>query len=788
MLNPGDILNGRYAIIAKLGQGGFGQTYKAKILTQPGHPICVVKEITPPITLTPRLAKDLEQRFVREAKSLVSLGEHPQIPKLFDYFQKNNKFYLVQEYIEGYDLSEEIEIGKPPLPESQVIQILTDVLEILQAVHQQNMIHRDIKPSNLRRRTQDQKIVLLDFGAVKELTSVLINSDETSDTFTRSIGTPGYMPPEQQHGNPQFSSDIYSLGMICIQALTGIHPRTLPTDPSTGNIIWRYSTIDHNMIDVNPALEQIINKMVCYHFRERYKSVSEVLEELRYLPNQPASTPTYPAPKKTPIISKKKVLVMGLGLTILIVGVWQFIQLRPKACPPTIGDDISCGEEILSRGQSASIAEKTQGAKAYSKGKYQEALQWFEKARQKLPSDPETLIYLNNAKLAATKTPYYTIAVAVPLGNPADGGDAGKEILRGVAQIQNEVNQNLAINGLGLRVVIGDDYNNPDRAQQVAKKLGEQPDILGIVGHYTSGSTRAALPVYQDYHLALISPTSTAQNLTQDSTVFFRTAPSDSAAGQALAKYLYQKAKQKKVAVFYNPNSNYSKSLYEQFSRSFDELGGLVVRQFDLSQAIFDADEVIAQAIQRGATGFLLFPDAKENPYSYPNTLKLIRANQNRYAIAGGDSLYTTDILQEKRAAENIIVAIPWHHLSDKHQNFIHRVQKLWGGDVSWRTATAADATQVLTLALKDQYSLSWMELLQAFFDPSVRRLYLLASLKQPNFKTQGATGEISFTPKGDRLQSVIELVKVAPSQCSVYGYIFVPLSFSTEQIATLCR
>lgn len=649
MLKPGDILNGRYQIIAKIGQGGFGQTYQA-VYVEASNPLsCVVKEIVPPPSPNPRVLGEIEQRFAREAKSLAKLGEHPQIPQLYDYFQQQGKFYLIQEYIEGHDLSEEIAPGKPSWTEAKVIQLLEEVLPILQFIHQQDIIHRDLKPSNLRRCSQNGKIVLIDFGAVKELTSVVLEPEETSMNFTQAIGTPGYMPAEQQSGNPQLNSDLYALGMICIQALTGFHPRTLPSDPSTGSVIWHYSTADRNLVEVSPGLEQLLNKMVHYHFRDRFASAAEVLEALHRVPQRPSSKLKVLKPlpaKKRPSLPIKW-FFWGFSCLTLALGMTQIPKLQKQACSVEVGDNISCGEEILSRNFLA--PEKEEGVKAFSLGNYKEAVTWFELARKKLPSDPETLIYLNNAQLAAQRAPYYTIAVAVPLGNPSDGGDSGREILRGVAQIQSQINQTKAINGSGLQVVLADDANTSFRAQQVAEKLGARAAILGVVGHYTSGNTRAALPIYEKYNLVLISPTSTAQTLAQDSKVFFRTVPQDQVTAQALAQYLYQQAKTQKVAIFYNRNSNYSSSLRDQFLLSFDELGGLVVRQFDLSEPFFDADATIDEAAKRGATGLILFPDAKENPYTFTNSLKVIRTNQNRYQIAGGDSLYTSDILQEKK-------------------------------------------------------------------------------------------------------------------------------------------
>ncbi|GBF78863.1 bifunctional serine/threonine-protein kinase/ABC transporter substrate-binding protein [Aphanothece sacrum] len=786
-LNSGDVLHKRYKIIAQIGRGGFGRTYKAQDLQKSSHPLCAVKEIVAPQSSDANILQEVKKRFNREGESLSRLGTHPQIPELFDYFAENNKFYLIQEYIEGHDLSEEIGTGRLPMNQSDILQLLEDILEVLAFVHQQNLIHRDIKPSNLRRRNSDKKIVLIDFGAVKELNSIAITSEGVIN-ITQAIGTPGYMAPEQQRGNPQLNSDLYALGMICIQALTGLHPRTLPTDPNTGNIIWRYATSDRPMINISPELDHILNKMVGYLFSDRYYSAVEALQELRQLSASGISTLSSKKPAKSkplfPTINLKCQVWWGVGATLVILGVWRVNQLIPTTCPLIIGDKISCGEESLIK--TVTLPEKQEGVKAYANQRYQEAVTWLKKARQKIPTDPEILIYLNNAQLQAEKVPFYTIGVAIPLGNPSDGGDSGQEILRGVAQLQTEVNRNRSIKGYGLRVVLGDDYNETEQAKEIATKLSEQGEILGIIGHYTSENTRAALPIYDLNHLTVISPTSTAESLTEENSRFLRTIPQDSVSAEVLARYLSQVAKKDKVVVFYNPNSAYSRSLHERFLISFDEQNGQVVKQVDLAKPIFDAEAAIRQAQKRGATSLVLFPDAKSNPYAFSNALKVIRANKGRYLIVGGNSLDSTDILQERALSKGIIVTISWHYLGSNNQNFSNFANQLWGSEVSSRTAMAYDAARVLSVGLESQFSLSFKEKIESFFNPIIRRELLYLSLKKPDFQTQGATGEISFELSGNRHEKIVELVKVMPTKCSPYGYLFIPNKFTSAEAAGL--
>ncbi len=220
-LNPGDIIGGHYQIDRELGNGGFGRTYLAKEMRLPNNPLCVVKEIKP-LSNDPSVLQDVEERFNREANALYYLGKHDQVPQLFGYFEEKGRFYLVQQYIEGHDLSQELTVGRQ-LSEDESIDLLKGILEVLKVVHEQNIIHRDIKPSNLIRRKQDGKIVLIDFGAVKEISTLAVNPSGQVGT-TKVIGTQGYMPLEQARSRPQLSSDIYAVGMIGIQAVTGRNP------------------------------------------------------------------------------------------------------------------------------------------------------------------------------------------------------------------------------------------------------------------------------------------------------------------------------------------------------------------------------------------------------------------------------------------------------------------------------------------------------------------------------------------------------------------------------------
>lgn len=295
---PAKVLDGRYKLIKQIGTGGFGHTFIARDMRRPGSPPCVVKQLKP-ASDDPTFIREARRLFNTEAETLEKLGKHDQIPQLLAYFEEDKQFFLVQEFIEGKSLYRQLKaslpevsdldnktqerifqelehIDEPPrdkqLSELEVLKILQDVLDVLEFVHSEGVIHRDIKPDNLICRKQDQKMVLIDFGAVRAMQDAnsQITTKNGESRFTVSIGTPGYMPSEQCAGRPTYSSDIYALGMVAIKALTGYAPTDLPSDPNTGEIIWR------DKAKVSNGLAMVLTRMIRYHYTQRYQSVREV--------------------------------------------------------------------------------------------------------------------------------------------------------------------------------------------------------------------------------------------------------------------------------------------------------------------------------------------------------------------------------------------------------------------------------------------------------------------------------------------------------------------------------
>ncbi|BAY44745.1 serine/threonine protein kinase [Scytonema sp. HK-05] len=281
------LLNNRYRILRTLGSGGFGETFLAEDTQMPSLRRCVIKQLKP-IHNKPEIYQLVQERFQREAAILEELGgSSGQIPALYAYFQLNEQFYLVQEYIEGDTLTAKVK-QQGVLSESAVRELLLTLLPVLEYIHSNHIVHRDVKPDNIILRHRDGKPVLIDFGAVRETMGTVINS-KGSLASSIIIGTPGYMPSEQAMGRPVYVSDLYSLGITVIYLLTGKHPQELETDPHTGEIIWR-----SHALNVSPTMIFIIDKAIAYHPRDRFASAREMLQALQeiantILPTQPPS-------------------------------------------------------------------------------------------------------------------------------------------------------------------------------------------------------------------------------------------------------------------------------------------------------------------------------------------------------------------------------------------------------------------------------------------------------------------------------------------------------------------
>ncbi|MCG6135276.1 MAG: serine/threonine-protein kinase [Nostoc sp. LLA-1] len=269
------LLQDRYYLLDCLGRGGFGRTFLAVDKHLPSKPRCVIKQFYFPEEDQESFYKAGEL-FRQEAIHLHKL-QHHQIPKLLGYFEQEQHLYLVEEFIAGQTLAEELQ-QQGVFNASQIGELLQNLLPVLQFIHDQKVIHRDIKPANIMRRVPQGDLVLIDFGVAKQVTATALLHTGTT------IGSPEYIAPEQTRGRAMPASDLYSLGVTCIHLLTGISPFDL-FDVISDRWVWRDYILNENRL--SHALGQILDKLLHNALSQRYQSAAQVLEALNVATQQP---------------------------------------------------------------------------------------------------------------------------------------------------------------------------------------------------------------------------------------------------------------------------------------------------------------------------------------------------------------------------------------------------------------------------------------------------------------------------------------------------------------------
>ena len=339
------------------------------------------------------------------------------------------------------------------------------------------------------------------------------------------------------------------------------------------------------------------------------------------------------------------------------------------------------------------------------------------------------------------------------------------EVLRGVAQAQSELNCTLeeisraveqtssnlncrgGIQGKLLQIAIANDEDNPEIVEQVAEILTENEDILGVIGHYSSDSTLKAGNVYEAKRLVVISPTSTAVNLSNFSEWVFRTIPSDASAAKNLVNYMVNKLKATRAAVAYHRNSTYSESLKNEFRKRLPSQK--FVAECDLSQGNFSAGDCVNLAKQNQAEVLLLVPGTKD---SLEKAFLVVNSNNGALKLLGGGDAYNSRALKdsgEKAEKGKMVMEVPWHNPSSE---FARKAEDFWKGAVNWRTAMAYDAAQAMAEGLRRMNGIP-------------NRWRLRQELSSPDFSANGATGKVEFERSGDRKSSpnIGVLVQVQP-------------------------
>jgi ABC-type branched-subunit amino acid transport system substrate-binding protein len=488
------------------------------------------------------------------------------------------------------------------------------------------------------------------------------------------------------------------------------------------------------------------------------ESAREKLSEIEAYEHTRSNTPSIKNPPRQRFqISRGLSLVRILSVItvfgIVGYGTYQFSSDCPPGKEKEFGLFCVADKSRISNGDRTLFpnfknTSRDLGIKAFKQKNYKEAIKLFGQAVEAKRNDPEVLIYYNNA-LARDQGNPITLAVAVPADNNAN---FAQEMLRGVAQAQNQfngINGKGGLNGRLLEIKIANDADQPEQAKQVAAELVKDQSILGVIGHHSSESTEAALEQYTKTDIAIISPTSTSTQL-HGKKNFFRSLPDDAAGGKKLAEYAFNTLKLRKVVIFSNPKSSYSDSAREEFTKAFEKPGGEVLRkpQINLDDVSLNMNAEVNKTIYRDeykAEAAVLIPDALHIGVA----LKIAKVNkevvdrsqsQNRaipgLKLLGGDTLYSDDILSKGgNAVEGLIVVVPWFREAPQATNFAQQAEKQWGGGVSWRTATSYDATQAFIQALSAKCD----------------RTTVIDKLKNVNLSSNNTSGDqLQFNTEGE--------------------------------------
>ncbi len=766
------ILDGRYIPFQRLRQGGFGSVFLAYDRRTPTMKRCIVKQLRFNTSFTPAQITTATNLFHREAEVLESLGEHPRIPRFFAFLEIDAEefssavpqrlLYLVQDYIAGQDLQRELQT-KGKLNEIEVRQILQEVLEILDFMHSRNVIHRDVKPSNIVRDLSG-KLYLIDFGAVKQIISTATTIAQVPALGVTGICTPEYAPAEQRQCHAIYpSSDLYALGVTCLHLMSGEHP---PNLFDFRNHTWLWDKVG---IDQQSQLFRVLERMLKEVPIDRFQSARAALVSLngaKTLGNGlgnnndtviPLDTHPQQSPSKFLVPANRRLAAAGVGIIggLMATGLLAFNLMKP----PTTG---SFGNYSLLSAEGTNSPEfqkfKRDGITALSQKNYPVAVQNFQAALVKNPNAPETRIFLNNALIG--NEPSQTIAVSVPI-NEEQSNYRALEMLRGFAHAQQNLNSNKKAK---IKIEIFDDSDKEDKGEKIAKQLVDRPDILGIVGHNSSGVSLAAAEIYNSRQLPFITPMSISSQLTGSHKPFiFRTNVRGEVVAQELANFMLNKNKKKKAAIFYVPTSLYSKELKVQFSQKLVSAGGEVVESCDLTESS-NINKNFNQAIAKKAEVIVLFPSHKYRK----NAWAVLRNRQEQHpnTVVFGDiaTLYSFETLNEARgAAQGMMLGVSWH-VDEKDTPFSRESRNIWQSNVNWATATSYNALQAMGAAIQA--------------DPKPARTTirdLLASMK-----FAGAAGEFQFF-NGDPNERVT-MVKVEKTGMnrrygSGTGYDFVPMN-----------
>ena len=419
----------------------------------------------------------------------------------------------------------------------------------------------------------------------------------------------------------------------------------------------------------------------------------------------------------------------------------------------------SSGEKILVSSSSDPqrfTQQKEQGVQAMEAGNYSRAVNHFQAALAEKENSPETLIYLNNARIGNQQA--YEIAVPVPID--ADTVFFSLEMLRGYAQAQQEINRAGGINGTPIKLTLVNDSDSPRVATEIAEELGSRENILAVTGHWSSSATLAAAPIYDQNELVLVNPVSTSTEISGISDYVFRTIPSNFVVGATMTDYALNNLGVQNIAIFYDSDSGYSLSLRRELKSALSTRGGRVTGEYDLSESGFRPRELLQAVKRQNGEVIVLIP----SPETVNRALQIVNVNNRELPLIGDiGNLYGVKTLEfGQEDAVGMAIPIPWHIEKPQDEAFVRKSRELWGADVNWATVMAYDSMNAIAQALEQ--------------NPT--RQGIQNALSSNSFSAPGVVQPIRFLPSGDR-DGRLMMVEVQPANRSRSGtgYDFVPIN-----------
>jgi branched-chain amino acid transport system substrate-binding protein len=427
----------------------------------------------------------------------------------------------------------------------------------------------------------------------------------------------------------------------------------------------------------------------------------------------------------------RSLVILAIGLSISI---WHCNR------QPTLIERTSIGERLLIKTNDSQ--DKSDGIGAFSQRDYQQASSFFKSSLTDRPNDPETRIYLSNSlAIARVGIPdrIKKIAVVVPIGSNIN---VSQEILRGVAQAQTE--HNSRIGNPPIAIEIYNDDNQAKLAQQIANKTIADRQILAVIGSNASDASLAAAPIYQQAGLVAITPTSMTKELSSFGNYIFRTVPTSQALAATLAQQIVRVDRQQKLAICFDRGASDNVSFRDDLIAEIARAGGEIANvTCDISASNFNATELIGKVTSSGANALFISAHIDRLPQAF----QLAEANRGRLPLYSSPTLHTYQTLEQGHAIAGLTLVTPWQPSQTAERNsFAERARRLWGGQVSWRTAMSYDATIAIATGIQQSDG---------------TRQGLQQALVRSNFRAMGASGTIKFLSTGDRqLQPAIVSVR----------------------------